>query len=890
MKDTVLGKIAWFFTARYRITILFWIILLLFGFLSYSSLLKREGFPDVTFPAATVQGTYFVDDAKKVDTEVVEPIANELKNIENIDSFQATSNGNFYTIFANFKEDISAETGTKEIKEAIASAGDIPGSEPQVTQIEPAKFDNKYNLLLAVYSKQDSSHEFLTKKAEGIAKELDSQKDIESAEAIPLTQESTDQSGTISKQQTNINKIAIREDGDIVFYPAITVGVSKTDNIDDIQLANLVEEQAQKIHEQDGYKDVNTRITADFASSIEEQINSLQSSMIGGLIAVLIVALLLISWRAALVVALFVPTVLAATFIGIGLAGATINTITLFAVILTLGLFVDDATIIVEAIDARRRDKKGKKDIIKQAISRVGIASVAGTLTTAIVFAPMLLVTGIIGDFIKLLPITVMIALGVSLVLSILLVPLLSRIVILTGKQPSKWAEKIQIFVRAEKWIAKKLSKLPLLNRDRKGLGRLITTLLIGVSIIAIVGAGLFAGKLKFDVFPQSKDSNVIVANAEFDQSTTLENAKSITRQIDNKITRSVGDDLDYITYVNADQQGASIEIGLTHYNERDITSHEIIDKVESDAVDIQGATIKYGQQDAGPPSSDYPFQMRIYSSNEQDLENATNQISSFLKEQDKINIGQTEVKVSEVKTNLDSESRTDRGVFKEVFAKFDNPDHNSSAIVELEEIVKSEFDETKLSSLNLTPESLDFDVSQESEDVDSFSSMGIGLLVAIILMYVLLVILFNSFSQPLLIFMAIPFSLFGVFFGLYATDNALSFFVMLALMGLIGISVNNTILLTQYANQERANGADRFDAISRAVKDRFRPLVTTTLTTMFALLPLALNDPFWQPLALTLIFGMLSSTLLIIISFPYYYLGLERVRNWKNRKFPSLK
>ena len=112
----------------------------------------------------------------------------------------------------------------------------------------------------------------------------------------------------------------------------------------------------------------------------------------------------------------------------------------------------------------------------------------------------------------------------------------------------------------------------------------------------------------------------------------------------------------------------------------------------------------------------------------------------------------------------------------------------------------------------------------------------------------------------------------------------------MVGLLGLIGIVVNNSILLTEYANQEKDAGKDRYQAIGAAVKDRIRPLLTTTLTTVFALIPLALSDPFWQPLAYTLIFGMLSSTLLIILSFPYYYLGVERLREWKNRRFPNLR
>ena len=95
----------------------------------------------------------------------------------------------------------------------------------------------------------------------------------------------------------------------------------------------------------------------------------------------------------------------------------------------------------------------------------------------------------------------------------------------------------------------------------------------------------------------------------------------------------------------------------------------------------------------------------------------------------------------------------------------------------------------------------------------------------------------------------------------------------MLGFLGLIGIAVNNTILLVDYANQARRAGSNAVDVIAEATKLRMRPLLTTTMTTAFALLPLALSDPFWQPLAVTIIFGLISSTVLIIIAFPYFYL-----------------
>lgn len=281
---------------------------------------------------------------------------------------------------------------------------------------------------------------------------------------------------------------------------------------------------------------------------------------------------------------------------------------------------------------------------------------------------------------------------------------------------------------------------------------------------------------------------------------------------------------------------------------------------------------------------------MRVYGKDQTNVLAASNAIADFLEGMD-LSLGGEETSIAEAKVEQTGGiNRSEKGQFQTVLARVENTDYNSAAVIEIERLVKEEFTNEKLSEFGLNTTQLDFDVSQESENADSFGAIGIGLVVAIFLMYLILVLLFNSLLQPLLILMAVPFSLFGVFFGLYVTDNPMSFFVMLAILGLVGIVVNNSILLTEYANQEKEKGADNRSAISQAVKDRFRPLVVTTTTTVFALLPLALSDPFWQALAYTLIFGIISSTTLIIISFPYYYLMVEWIRDKKNKRFPELK
>ena len=223
--------------------------------------------------------------------------------------------------------------------------------------------------------------------------------------------------------------------------------------------------------------------------------------------------------------------------------------------------------------------------------------------------------------------------------------------------------------------------------------------------------------------------------------------------------------------------------------------------------------------------------------------------------------------------------SRIDGRRLIEVRARFDADDVTTTT-AQTEAWLQDRYGPAELAAIGLEPDALGFDFGIESDNQESFASMPFAFLIALGAMPILLLIQFRSSVQWLLVFLAIPFSLFGVFGGLLLTDNVLSFFVMLGLLGLIGIAVNNTILLTDFANQERRAGADRKQAIEIAVRRRFRPLVATSFTTVAGVLPLALSNPFWESLGYTIIFGLLSSTFLVLVSFPYYYLAIEALRD----------
>lgn len=889
----VLSSIGWFFAKRYRVTSIFFILLLIVGGMFYFSVLRREGFPVINLPVSAIQGTYFVNDSQKVDREVVQPITRAIGNVDGIKEFTASADRNFYSVIVQFNDDINVDDATKQLNAALKEQAQLPqNATSAASAFRPSKFDNKYDLLLAVYDTKNSSYDDLTKKAMTVAEDITGKPEIETATAIQVSEQVADPAtGKIGQQQTKINRIGIRENNKIAFYPAISIGVTKSDEVDDIQLSKAVNSALTSDEGLSKFGGAKTSVTADFATTIDRQIASLQSNLISGLVAVLVVSLLLISWRAALVIALFIPTVLASTFLGLGLLGFTLNTITLFAVVLTLGLFVDDATIMVEAIDFYKKDKKRHKDVLKKAITRVGVASLAGSLTTMLVFTPMLFISGILGDFIKLLPITVIISLGSSVVISIFIVPFLARPLVLSGKQRKTWLDKLSFLSPLEEKIGTFLGKLPLLYKTNRKKSHVVTAIMIGISIISIAGASIFASKLAFNIFPPTKDSDTLLAEITYSPKTNIAQADLVAEQVDKTIVKTLGDELTGITYLSANQRSAKIEIDLTPFQSRDRSSHDLIAELTSTGTTVQGASVRYSQKDVGPPSQEYPFEMRVFGTDTASLEVASKDIETFLKQQTISVAGSTPTRISDVRIEgMNEISRAKTGRFITIRANFENEDSGSSAVLNTQKKMEQAYNSNRLVELGLASDALNFDVSQESENSASFNSVWTGLFVALAMMYLLLVVMFNSFSQPLLIFTAIPFSLFGVFFGLWLTNNSLSFFVMVGLLSLIGIVVNNSILLTEYANQEKDAGKDRHEAISAAIRDRIRPLLATTLTTICGLVPLALSDPFWQPLAYTLIFGLTSSTILVIVSFPYYYLGVERLREWKNRRYPSLR
>jgi HAE1 family hydrophobic/amphiphilic exporter-1 len=169
----------------------------------------------------------------------------------------------------------------------------------------------------------------------------------------------------------------------------------------------------------------------------------------------------------------------------------------------------------------------------------------------------------------------------------------------------------------------------------------------------------------------------------------------------------------------------------------------------------------------------------------------------------------------------------------------------------------------------------------------ESFTEMFRNMIVAVILVYMILAVQFNSLSQPGIILFTVPMAMIGVMPGLLLTGNEFGFVAFIGIVSLVGIAVNDAIVLVDYINYLRRNGYELYDAVKETGISRFIPVMATTITTAGGILPLSMKEKFFQPLGVALICGLMTATVLTLVIIPTMYTILEerKLRKTDKRK-----
>ncbi len=884
LKAGLFEAIAGFCYTHIKTLLLIWSVVVIAGVAAYGWFMHREGFPDVQVRVGVIVVEYPNKSAADVDAEIVKPLDAALRAESHVTSVDATSRDNLGQLVIQFSDTLPlSESGLERSRGAIERALLPAAAKVTLQDINPGKFDNQYEALVAVTSQTTDDPLVLTQYAETVASAMNSQErplpNGAKAEVIPQFISGNAPDGGVVQFQRGADRIATTApDQNMQFKNAVSIGIRSGQVVDIFELQSWLEQFVQSYRLQD----VSLTISASYAPQINNQISGLQTSLFEGLAIVLAISFIMIHFRAGIVTGLSMITVLLLTLVILWLSRISLNTITLFSLIISLGLIVDDTTIVTEAIDRAARTKQDRKKQIQQAVAKVALPSTAGTITTMLGFAPLLFVGGVLGSFIRILPITLIVSLAVSLLVSVTLVPFLSRWLMQKDHRLSPVSAALQFAIAKPLAAAIRITQTGVLAKVAFSL------LAICISVLSLIVTIYYGQKLQFDIFPTAKDGDSITVSVRYPAMATVSDAVVLLQPVEQAVINAAKP---YITqaayYTQITPNSAQLLVNLTSYKDRAVTAPQLVEHIQANIAAIPGISATVRLNGAGPPKDDLPFRVLIATENPAVAAKAADGMVALLRDAAVVRPnGSTAKIINAQQTSDDGIQRADGRRIVVVRAGFDADD--TSALVSLaREYVSASVLEGGLADTGLQPSDISFDLGSEQENQDSFKTMIFAVPVLFLVMYVTLLIQFRSFMQPLMIFLAVPFSLAGVTIGLAETNNPLSFFVMIGLFALVGISVNNTILLTDYANQAVAAGKGHIDAIATALEQRFRPLFITSATAIVALIPLSLSDPFWESLCVTLIFGLLSSTLLVITIFPYYYLMVERLRMvwpWRQR------
>lgn len=744
-----------------------------------------------------------------------------------------------------------------------------------------------------------------------------------------------DEIGTVTDGFADRSSIAYLDD-----EPVIAVEVKRSNGVSDTGVATAVGAAMQRFAAAN--RDVEIiEAYSKVGPIVENYHGSMNMLYEGALLAIVVVWLFLRDWRATFLSAVALPLSIIPTFLVMYLSDFSLNTVTLLALSLVVGILVDDAIVEVENIARHLQMGKPPKEAALEAADEIGLAVIATSLTLVAVFLPTALMAGIPGLIFRQFGVTAAVAVLASLVVARLLTPMMAAYMMKarSGEARDGWIMRTYMAV----------VKSCLRHRRLTILGVLIF-LGLSLSTIAMLSIGFL---------PSSDDSQTQVTLT-LQPGSTIEQTDSITRRAVNiisglrDVTRvfaavgstSSSDLLDSSTA--ADTATASLVVDLKKMGERNRKQVEIEDDIRQALAVLPGVRIAVGSGGNGTTlqitlAGDDPYllngaaaalegQLRTLkgigavSSGAAlqapeiqivpDLERAavfgvtadaiseavrvatSGDYSSSLA---KLNLPQRQLSIhvrfapSDQATLDDianirvagARGRVDLGSVANIhiggspsqISRIDRL-RNITLSVELNgRILGDVFGEAQaLPALQSLPDGVKLVEQGELErSSELFSSFAIAMAIGVFCIYAVLVLLFHDFLQPVTILMALPLSLGGALLPLVLTGTSLSMPVLIGLMMLMGVVTKNSILLVEYAIVARRRGMSRFDALVDACHKRARPIVMTTVAMGCGMFPVALGltggDPsFRQPMAIVVIGGLLTSTMLSLIVIPVIF------------------
>ena len=749
---------------------------------------------------------------------------------------------------------------------------------------------------------------------------------------------------------------------------AVAIIIFPTANANIVDTSRAVNETLDELSAMVG-GDSDFTMIFDQAPFITTSISALaEEGGMGLVMAVVVILLFLVSLRSTLVTAISIPLSLLLAFIGMFAAGYSLNMLTLSALTITIGRVVDDSIVVIENIKRHLEYGEPKRRAILTAVGEVASAITASTIVTCLVFVPIGMVSGMVGELFKPFAFTVVLAMAASLLVALTIVPVLAYWFL----RPSKAARSVEESVRAVHTVDDVLSERPAreaiararalieqqreaaeAKEDRSWLRRAyrpalrgsqkhpVITLVAAVAILAASGA--LYPMLKVNLLGDT-GQNMVQLSQEAPAGTDMpglveraavaEEALMGVAGVETVATTiggaGMGQSASSISYVvttaeGADQEalGKKLEEVLAEKSSGDRVALADMTAMASSTMDInivanteetlqQANAVLLEALQGVEGSKEVTSNLVAEQPSVKVTVNRAAAATLGLSENDVVglissqlvtpSIGQ--ITLNNIDTDIyialadpvtslaDLQNMQILGMPISQLATVEEVDvvpsvvtingqktatisvvpENSDELGAVKDAVARVVDNTELPEGAITTQA---GAAAQIDDV--FGQLGLALAGAILLIYVVLVWIFKSLSQPLVLLVSIPFAAIGAFLALFLTGTPLGISALVGLLMLTGVVVTNAIVLIDLINQYRRNGMDMDEAIDMGSQRRLRPIVMTAVATIAALIPMALGITghagfISQPLAVTVIGGLLSSTALTLILLPVLY------------------
>lgn len=721
------------------------------------------------------------------------------------------------------------------------------------------------------------------------------------------------------------------------------LSVTKTQDANTAQVVNQVKDKINAFQKNNS---VTTYTVQDQGKEVDQSISSLlREGGYGVLFAVVVILLFLRNIRATLISIISLPLSILATISLLQQTNYTLNIMTLGGMAIAVGRIIDDSIVVIENI-YRWRQEKGNELSMKQvalyATKEVMRAVTASTLTTLVVFVPIAFVTGMIGEIFRPFALAVVFSISVSLIVALLLIPILGSMFFKKVKPANKEGKLVALyekFLRAslrKKWIVVTVSILLLVGSfamiPKIGVAFLPASKATAMQAVVEVPKSVSVEQMD-DIAKQIesylKDQNEIdysqvsigIANGHemfiggsknkitfLIQLKDGQDADSLLSKYQKNIDEiSKGKYKDSTVTVTENQQngmqaGNNIDIQLYSSDNNKLTdaSNEVVQllkkndqlkNISSNVSDVQTKWKLVLNDDAGVPYTAVMQAINEYLSpvsvGEYEVNGTQQEVTISYNKQ---LTSKEDIENIEINTPTGKNTVGEIATLQEVQAPTTLYHDDGKPLVKISADIKgnntaqvSQSVQKDVKALSL-PNGVDVTFGGGLKMIsDGFSSMGIAMISAIGLVFLVLSFTFGGILTPLVILSSLIFIPIGALGGLLISGQSLSMSALIGLLMLIGIVVSNAVVLLDRVETNRKHGLEIGDAIVEAAKTRLRPILMTAFATVFALIPLAVSgsssDLISKGLAVTVIGGLTTSTLLTLVFVPVLYAMVGKFR-----------